>query len=77
VHGYQSNRVRAETAALAHLTYGFEINQALRLDGVFDFAQAQVWHLKAQGPDRRDLTVETGTGEGFTWIELVYEEEHV
>ncbi len=40
VHGFQSNRVRAETAALAHLTYGFEINQALRLDGVFDFALA-------------------------------------
>jgi hypothetical protein len=40
VHGYQSDSVRAETAALAHLTYGFEINQALRLDGVFDFALA-------------------------------------
>jgi hypothetical protein len=40
VHGFQSNRVRAETAALAHLTYGFEVNQALRLDGVFDFALA-------------------------------------
>jgi hypothetical protein len=40
VHGFQSNRVRAETAVLGHLTYGFEINQALRLDGVFDYALA-------------------------------------
>jgi hypothetical protein len=40
VHGYQSNRVRAETAMLGHLTYGFEINETLRLDGVFDYALA-------------------------------------
>ncbi|HZF12286.1 MAG TPA: hypothetical protein VFE33_26155 [Thermoanaerobaculia bacterium] len=40
VHGFQSNRVRAETAVLGHLTYGFEINETLRLDGVFDYALA-------------------------------------
>ncbi|HTQ81074.1 MAG TPA: hypothetical protein VMM92_13830, partial [Thermoanaerobaculia bacterium] len=40
VHGYQSNRVRAETALLGHLTYGFEINETLRIDAVGDYALA-------------------------------------
>jgi hypothetical protein len=40
VHGYQSNRVRAEEAIVSHLTYGFEIGQFLRLDAVGDVAWA-------------------------------------
>ncbi|HJX28897.1 MAG TPA: hypothetical protein VJ885_13380, partial [Thermoanaerobaculia bacterium] len=40
VHGYQSNRVRAEEALAAHLTYGFEIGEFLRLDAVGDVAWA-------------------------------------
>jgi hypothetical protein len=40
VHGYQSNRVRAEEALAAHLSYGFEIGEFLRLDAVGDVAWA-------------------------------------
>ena len=40
VHGYQIGKVRAEKAYLAHATYGFEIGQLLRLDGVLDAAWA-------------------------------------
>lgn len=40
VHGYQSNRVRAEEAIAAHLSYGFEIGEFLRLDAVGDAAWA-------------------------------------
>lgn len=40
VHGYQSNRVRAEEAWAAHLSYGFEIGEFLRLDAVGDMAWA-------------------------------------
>lgn len=40
VHGYQSNRVRAEEAIAAHLSYGFEIGEFLRLDAVGDMAWA-------------------------------------
>ncbi|HEX5716892.1 MAG TPA: hypothetical protein VF179_12085, partial [Thermoanaerobaculia bacterium] len=40
VHGYQSNRVRAEEAIATHLSYGFEIGQFLRLDAVGDVAWA-------------------------------------
>ena len=38
VHGYQSNRVRAEEAWATHLSYGFEIGEFLRLDAVADAA---------------------------------------
>jgi len=40
VHGYQSNRVRAEEAIATHLSYGFEIGEFLRLDAVGDMAWA-------------------------------------
>jgi hypothetical protein len=40
VHGYQIGKVRAEKAYLAHATYGFEIGQLLRLDGIVDAAWA-------------------------------------
>jgi hypothetical protein len=40
VHGYQSNRVRAEEALAAHATYGFEVGELLRLDAVADAAWA-------------------------------------
>jgi len=40
VHGYQTNRVRAEEAWAAHMTYGFEIGELLRLDAVADAAWA-------------------------------------
>jgi hypothetical protein len=40
IHGYQSNRVRAERAYATHLSYGFEIGELLRLDLVGDAAMA-------------------------------------
>lgn len=40
VHGYSSGKVRAEEALAAHVTYGFEIGQFLRLDAVGDVAWA-------------------------------------
>jgi hypothetical protein len=40
VHGYQSGRVRAERAVVAHGSYGFEIGQLLRLDALADVAWA-------------------------------------
>jgi hypothetical protein len=40
VHGYQSNRVRASEAFAAHLSYGFEIGQTFRLEGIADGALA-------------------------------------
>jgi len=40
VHGYQSDKVRAERAAAAHLTYGFELGEIFRIDLVGDIAWA-------------------------------------
>ena len=40
VHGYQSDKVRAERAAAAHLSYGFELGEIFRVDLVFDAAWA-------------------------------------
>lgn len=40
VHGYTSNRVRAEEASLAHLSYGVGIGEMVRLDLVGDAAWA-------------------------------------
>jgi hypothetical protein len=40
VHGYQSNRVRAEDILAGHVSYGFEIGQAFRLEAVADAALA-------------------------------------
>lgn len=40
VHGYQIGKVRAEEAWAAHVTYGFEIGNLLRLDAVGDAAWA-------------------------------------
>ena len=40
VHGYQIGKVRAEKGYAAHLTYGFELGQLLRLDAVGDAAWA-------------------------------------
>lgn len=40
VHGYQSDRVRAEEAVAGHFTYGFEVGELLRVDGVIDTALA-------------------------------------
>ena len=40
VHGYESDKVRAERAAAAHLSYGFELGQLFRIDLVFDAAWA-------------------------------------
>ncbi|HEY9422306.1 MAG TPA: hypothetical protein VIW92_12885 [Thermoanaerobaculia bacterium] len=40
VHGYQSSRVRATDVLAAHGSYGFEVGQALRLEGVGDVAWA-------------------------------------
>jgi hypothetical protein len=40
VHGYQIGKVRAEKGYAAHLTYGFEVGNLLRLDAVGDAAWA-------------------------------------
>ncbi len=40
VHGYQSDKVRAEKALATHLTYGFDVGSVLRLDLVGDAAWA-------------------------------------
>jgi Omp85 superfamily domain len=52
VHGYQIGKVRAEEALAAHLTYGFEIGNLLRLDAVGDAAWATD---KVSGLDRELL----------------------
>ena len=52
VHGYQSDRVRAAEAFSGHLSYGFEINEALRLEAVVDGALATD---KDTGLDREKL----------------------
>ncbi len=62
VHGYQSNEVRATTAAAAHLTYGFEIGEAFRIDAVGDVALATD---RQTGLDR---TLLAGTGLVGTFI---------
>lgn len=40
VHGYQSNSVRATEVYAGHASYGFEIGEAFRLEGVADAALA-------------------------------------
>ncbi|MBZ0113321.1 MAG: hypothetical protein K8J08_12740, partial [Thermoanaerobaculia bacterium] len=40
VHGYQSSRTRAEEAALAHLSYGKNIGELFRIEGLVDMALA-------------------------------------
>ncbi len=40
VHGYQSDKVRAEEALALHLTYGFDVGELFRLDLVGDAAWA-------------------------------------
>ncbi len=40
IHGYQSDRVRAEDAIAAHLSYGFEVGELFRLQGIGDVAIA-------------------------------------
>lgn len=40
IHGYQSNSVRATEVWSGHASYGFEIGEAFRLDGVADAAIA-------------------------------------
>ncbi|MEO8277591.1 MAG: hypothetical protein ABI639_15365 [Thermoanaerobaculia bacterium] len=52
VHGYQIGKVRAEEAELAHVTYGFELGELLRIDAVADAAWATD---KASGLDNELL----------------------
>lgn len=62
VHGYQIGKVRAEEAWAAHLTYGFEVGQLLRLDAIGDVAWATD---EASGLDRKLLA---GVGLAGTFI---------
>ncbi len=62
VHGYQIGKVRAEEAWAAHLTYGFEVGQLLRLDAIGDVAWATD---AASGLDRELLA---GVGLAGTFI---------
>jgi hypothetical protein len=52
VHGYQGGRVRAEEAVATHLSYGFGVGDALRLDAIVDVAWATD---KASGLDQELL----------------------
>ena len=40
VHGYKSNSVRASKVYAGHASYGFEVGEAFRLDGIADAALA-------------------------------------
>jgi hypothetical protein len=40
VRGYQNDKIRAERATAAHLSYGFELGELIRLSGVGDLAWA-------------------------------------
>jgi hypothetical protein len=40
VHGYQSNKVRAEEVLAAHVTYGFDLGEVFRVEGIADAAWA-------------------------------------
>ena len=62
VHGYQIGKVRAEEAYAAHLSYGFEMGELVRLDGVFDAAWASD---KASGLDNELLA---GVGVSGTFL---------
>ena len=52
IHGYQSDKVKAEEVLASHLTYGFDIGGAFRLDLVGDAAWATD---RASGLDRELL----------------------
>jgi hypothetical protein len=52
VHGFQSDRVRAEEAWLAHATYGLDVGEVLRIDALIDAAWATD---EAAGLDRELL----------------------
>jgi len=52
VHGYQSDRVRAEEAWLAHAAYGLDVGEVLRIDALADAAWATD---KISGLDRELL----------------------
>ena len=62
VHGYQSGRVRAESAWVAHASYGFEIGKLLRLDALADVAWATD---EASGLDNETLA---GLGLAGTFV---------
>ncbi len=61
VHGYQSNDVRATTAAAAHLTYGFEVGEVFRIDAVGDVA----WATDRETGLHRELLAGTGIAGTF------------
>jgi len=69
VQGYQSGKIRAEEAWLAHLKYGFEIGQLLRLDGVADAA----WATDEEGGLDNELLAGVGVQGSFQgpWETLV------
>jgi hypothetical protein len=62
VHGYQSDKVRAEEALVSHLTYGFDLGSLLRVDLVGDAAWASD---ETSGLDRELLA---GAGIAGTFV---------
>ena len=62
VHGFQSNKVRAEEALAAHLTYGFDIGKVFRIEAIADAAWATD---RINGLDRELLA---GVGINGTFI---------
>jgi hypothetical protein len=62
VHGYKSNSVRGSSVYSGHASYGFEIGEAFRLDGVADAALATD---RETGLDRKLLA---GAGIAGTFI---------
>jgi hypothetical protein len=62
VHGYQSDRVRADEVWAGHLSYGFEMGEAFRLEAVADAALASD---EATGLDQEQLA---GVGINGTFL---------
>ena len=69
VHGYQIGKVKAEKGYAAHLTYGFEIGNLLRLDAVGDAA----WATDRSAGLERELLAGAGLQGSFMgpWETLV------
>lgn len=69
VHGYQIGKVRAESAVAAHVTYGFELGNLLRLEAVGDAA----WATDTESGLDRELLAGVGVQGTFMgpWDTLV------
>ena len=69
MHGYQSGKVRAEQVLASHLSYGFDLGEMLRLDGLVDAA----WATDAASGLDHELLAGVGVSGSFMgpWQTLV------